>query len=173
MKQLAYEIWTRLKFLQRGLWLPSPGIKCRLEWYTGTRLLEQLAASIIRIVTFFSAQLTLSGQPWKWRQKISPNLSTYTIIRMRCHILRGTHLRMAWWSHVRRHNNTRLYEVNKILPGLQPRWVCSIDLVTAKFQNTGHVVVTTTSRQAMESCEGRNKEKYTTSFVRKVLRLSL
>jgi len=76
-----------------------------------------------------STQLTLSGQPWKWRQKISPNLSNYTRIRMRCHILRGTHLRIAWWSHVRRHNNTRLYKLNKNLPGLQPRWVTFVLLI--------------------------------------------
>jgi hypothetical protein len=63
MKQLSYEIWMRLKFLQQGLWLPSPGIECCLEWHTGTRVLEKLAASIIRIVTFFQQKLLFLDSP--------------------------------------------------------------------------------------------------------------
>jgi len=132
MKELSYEIWMPLKFLHQGLWLPSPSIQCRLEWYTGNKVLEKLVSSIIRIVTFFSVQLNLSGQPWKWRQKISPTLNTYTIIRMWCHILRDTHLRIAWWSHVRRHNKTCLYELNTILPGLQPRWLTFVLLISSQ-----------------------------------------
>jgi len=47
----------------------------------------------------FSAQLTLSGHPWKWRQKMSPNLGTYTLIRMRCHILRDTYFFVSLGGH--------------------------------------------------------------------------
>jgi hypothetical protein len=113
----------------------------------------------------FAAQLTLSGHPWKWRQKISPNLGTYTLIRMRCHILRDAHLRIAWWSHVRRHNNTRLYELNKILPDLQPRWVTFIQLILSpRSFKTQAMSILTTSHQAMEPYEGEDKEKCTTAL---------
>ena len=101
--------------------------------------MEQLAASIIRIVTFFQHNLQFLGSPENGERNflliLAPTHQSACGV-----IFCEKDLHIAWWSHVRRHNNKRLYELNKILSGLQPRWVTFILLIKSPLSFKTHAM---------------------------------